>query len=115
MHGHGITWLGTCRYGQEYAAQPLKIKDSQTDWWKAEEWTLEAMREDVGSISPYRNLKKCQEGKKERETKNCHRAKEKDPEKLGRVWAAMTEVDLEVLGVTTYNELFDKQVCTVCC
>ena len=93
----------------------MKIKNSQTDWWRAEDWTLDALREQVGEISPYRAIKKCREGMKNRHTKNCHRAKEKDPEMLGRVWAAMADVDLEEMGVTTYNQLFDKQVGSACC
>ena len=114
MDGPGTTGVGACRYGQEYAEQPVKILNSQTDWLKPEDWTMEKVREHVGEISPYRDIPKCQMGMKEREKKVCHRAKEKDPEKLGRVWAAMAEVNLENMGVTTYNQLFDKQVGSAC-
>lgn len=100
------------RHGHQYGSQPVKIKDSQADWWKPEDWTLDAVRREVGEHTVYRDLKKCAPGQKNRETKNCHRIKEKEPKLLGVSWAAMVSVNAEKTGITTYNDLFDKQVCS---
>lgn len=101
----------SCSYGQQYAAQPVKIKNSQTDWWKAEDWTIDAVRQQIGDHSVFRSIRACKEGQKDRQSKRCHRVKEKDPEMLGKTWAAMTEVDLKKEKISNYNDLFDKQVC----
>jgi hypothetical protein len=48
-----------CRYAAEFALQPVKIRNSQADWFKAEEWSLPALRRAIGGHNLYRNTAKC--------------------------------------------------------
>jgi hypothetical protein len=88
----------------------VKIKDSQNDWFRPEDWTLDAVREQIGAQSIFRSKQRCEVGQPGRLTKKCHCVKEKDPALVGKAWAALASVDVDTLGISTYNQLFDKQV-----
>lgn len=56
---------------------------------------------------------KCGEGQADRQTSGCHSIKERDPSLVGKEWASLAPVNLEALGVSTYDGLFEKQVCSM--
>jgi hypothetical protein len=39
--------------------QPVKIVDSQTDWYNEEAWSLDALQDIIGHRSVYRAAKHC--------------------------------------------------------
>lgn len=100
----------TCSYAQQYGSQPVKIKNSQTDWWKVEDWTLETMRAHVGHISPFLPFPECDKGHPHRQKDVCHRIQEKKGKLIGKQWAGMKNVDLDDLNITTWDQLIDQQV-----
>lgn len=106
--------LGCCRYGSTFAVQPMLIRGSQSDWLDEQEWSFEAMSHSLKNVSLYdEDEENCREGQADRQTKECHSIKEHDPSLVGKAWASLAAVDLVGLGVSTYDALFDKQVCTM--
>ena len=93
--------------------QPVLIRGSQSDWLDEKEWSLEAMRSDLRNVSLYdEDAANCQEGQADRQSRECHHIKERDPSLVGKEWASLAPVDLVALGASTYDELFEKQVCS---
>jgi hypothetical protein len=100
-----------CRYATEFGTQPVQMRQSQGDWYRPKDWSLDAIRRDIGKKSPYfEGISKCKLGSEHRDEKGCHSIKESDPELVGKKWASLVSTNLTYLGITTYNEFFDKQV-----
>lgn len=99
------------RYGSTFAVQPVLIRDSQNDWLNEQDWRMEAMMRDLKGILLFdESEEECRDGQPDRQSKDCHSIKERDPSLVGKEWASLTAVNLDLLGVSTYDELFPKQV-----
>lgn len=102
---------GVCRYSTGYAIQPVLIRNSQADWLHPEEWTKEALQQQLKDESVFiDDAAECEDNELDMFEGHCTFVREGREELMGKEWAALTGVDMTGLGVSTYAELFDAQV-----
>jgi hypothetical protein len=90
---------------------PILISDSQTDWFKAEEYNFDRFRANMGNHIIRHSFEECAPGSPKRDSEDCHSVKEADPRLVGKEWASLKIVNLTALGVETIADLLEVQVC----
>jgi hypothetical protein len=91
---------------------PVVITNSQADWFDAQRYTFDAIKNLIGHKLLRRNTAECAPGGAKRDTADCHPIKETNWLLQGKQWAALEVTSLEVMNIETWADFLDAQVRT---
>jgi hypothetical protein len=103
---------GRRRHASQFGLAPVVVERSQSDWFRAEDWTLASTAASIGSVPLRHPIKRCGPGAptEKRDGARCHLVREPDSQLAGRAFAALRAVNLTDLGLETYGDLLATQV-----